>query len=200
MSDEKDNVTRREAIKTIGIGIGVIASLPVLPGSAQELIAHNHHAQAEQAAAKGRQLKFFTEEENTTLIALTERIIPSDESSPGAREARVNEYVDLVVSESSELTKRTWREGIEAIDKMSLKMFGNKFAGAATGQQIALLSEISRNEKSPSTPEERFFRTVKYATIDGYYTSEIGIHQELHYKGNTFLKEFTGCTHPEHQQ
>jgi hypothetical protein len=36
-------------------------------------------------------------------------------------------------------------------------------------------------------------------TIDGYYTSEIGIKQELKYKGNTYLKEFKGCTHPEHQ-
>jgi hypothetical protein len=67
-------------------------------------------------------------------------------------------------------------------------------------QQIELLKEISKNERSPQTIEERFFRTIKYATVDGYYTSEIGIHKELHYKGNAYLKEFTGCTHPEHQQ
>jgi hypothetical protein len=36
-------------------------------------------------------------------------------------------------------------------------------------------------------------------TIDGYYTSKIGIHQELEYQGNTALAEFEGCTHPEHQ-
>ncbi|HKP88138.1 MAG TPA: gluconate 2-dehydrogenase subunit 3 family protein, partial [Blastocatellia bacterium] len=70
---------------------------------------------------------------------------------------------------------------------------------ASAEQQIELLTQISKNEKSPSTVEERFFRTIKNSTIDGYYTSEIGIHQELHYKGNSYLKEFTGCTHPEHQ-
>ncbi len=37
-------------------------------------------------------------------------------------------------------------------------------------------------------------------TIDGYYTSAIGIHKELEYKGNTALAEFPGCTHPEHQR
>ena len=34
---------------------------------------------------------------------------------------------------------------------------------------------------------------AKQATIRGYYTSKIGIHDELHYKGNVFLKEFVGC-------
>jgi hypothetical protein len=36
-------------------------------------------------------------------------------------------------------------------------------------------------------------------TVDGYYTSSIGIHQELRYQGNAYLKEFIGCTHPEHR-
>ena len=40
--------------------------------------------------------------------------------------------------------------------------------------------------------------TTKDATIRGYYTSEIGIHRELTYQGNKFLREFVGCTHPEH--
>jgi hypothetical protein len=43
------------------------------------------------------------------------------------------------------------------------------------------------------TPRERFFVAAKHATIHGYYTSEIGIHKELRYKGNTLLAEFAGC-------
>ena len=60
-------------------------------------------------------------------------------------------------------------------------------------QQNELLIVISKNEKDPKTVEERFFKTAKNATIDGYYTSEIGIHKELKYRGNTYLKEFKGC-------
>ena len=37
-----------------------------------------------------------------------------------------------------------------------------------------------------------FFREAKSRTITGYYTSKIGIHQELGYKGNQFLPEFVG--------
>ena len=41
---------------------------------------------------------------------------------------------------------------------------------------------------------------VQQTTIDGYYTSAIGIHQDLEYQGNTALAEFPGCTHPEHKE
>lgn len=204
MADENDQLTRREAIKTIGTGVGVIATLPVLGGTVrgQDLAAHEHTHNSAQAAApaKEQSLKFFTTEENRTVIEMSERIIPADDSSPGAKAANVSEYIDLIVSESPDVTKQTWREGLAAIDKMSRTKFGKSFAESTVDQQTELLNEISKNERSPQTLEERFFRTIKYATIDGYYTSEIGIHKELHYKGNTYLKEFTGCTHPEHQQ
>jgi hypothetical protein len=204
MAKKEEQLNRREAIKTIGTGVGVIASLPVLGGTlrAQELAAHDHSRNGSQATApaKAQPLKFFTDEENKTVLEMSERIIPADDNSPGAKAARVNEYIDLIVSESPAATKQTWREGLAAINKMSTGKFGKAFAQTTIDQQVEILKEISRNEKSPQTVEERFFRTIKYATIDGYYTSEIGIHKELHYKGNAYLKEFTGCTHPEHQQ
>ena len=201
MADEKDQLTRREAIKSIGAGVGAIASLPVL-GGAQEIASHepSHHVSQATAAAKPQSLKFFTEDENRTVIEMSERIIPADDHSPGAKAANVGEYIDLIVSESPEATQQTWREGLAAINKLSSNKFGKPFAESSVEQQIELLKEISRNERSPQTDEERFFRTIKYATVDGYYTSKIGIHDELHYKGNAYLKEFTGCTHPEHQQ
>jgi hypothetical protein len=202
MADDKEQLTRREAIKTIGVGVGVIASLPVLAHGAatQELASHDHSPAQATAPAKSRALKFFTEEENRTVIEMSERIIPADAHSPGAKAAQANEYIDLVVSESPDATKQNWREGLAAINRMSSEKFGKPFADTSVEQQIELLQEISRNERSPQTVEERFFRTIKYATIDGYYTSEIGIKKELQYKGNSFLKEYTGCTHPEHQQ
>src|SRR5215471_8628425 len=206
MAEDKENMTRREAIRTITVGAGVIATLPVLGGStrAQDLIQghdHAHHATAglaEQADTKAQPLKFFTEDENRTVIEMTERIIPADDSSPGAKAAGVSAYIDLIVSESPESTRNAWRDGLAAVNKKSKDMFGKAFADATVDQQVELLKQISKNEKSPSTDEERFFRTIKNATIDGYYTSKIGIHQELKYKGNSYLKEFVGCTHPEH--
>lgn len=202
MSDPKDNLTRREALKGIGLGAGVIVALPVLGSqvAAQDEMAHKHHATQGAAKQQPQPQKFFTEEENRTVVELSERIIPADDSSPGAKAARVNEYIDLIVSVSPENVQQTWREGLAAINKMSREKFTKSFADASVEQQVEFLKQLSKNEKDPKTIEERFFRTIKTATIDGYYTSEIGIHQELHYKGNSYQKEFAGCTHPEHQQ
>jgi hypothetical protein len=126
-------------------------------------------------------------------------IIPTDEHSKGAKDAEVPEFIDLMISEASAETKKTWTDGLVAMDKLSQTKNGATFNMATKDQQIAILTEISKNESKPQTEEERFFRTIKNMTIDGYYTSRIGIHDELKYKGNTYLKEFKGCTHPEHQ-
>ncbi len=196
--EKKGEITRREAIKSIGASAGVIAALPVL-GAAQDHSAHGRAPQAAQPSSSPQPLKFFTEEENKTIVEMSERIIPADESSPGATAAGVSQYIDLIVSESGEATQKIWRDGLAAINKMSRDRAGVPFAAATVAQQTDLLKEISKNERSPQTVEERFFRTIKNAIVDGYYTSEIGIHKELRYKGNSFLKEYTGCTHPEHQ-
>ncbi len=42
-------------------------------------------------------------------------------------------------------------------------------------------------------PEVRFFHELKRLTARGYYTSKIGIHDELEYKGNRILQEYAGC-------
>ena len=191
MAEEKNELTRREALK--GLGLGVIASLPVLGSTAAAQNHMQHQAPAKATTAPATALKFFTDAENRTVIELSERIIPADDNSPGAKEARVSEYIDSVLSIADEPKKKEWREGLAAINKMSRDKFGKDFADASEAQQIELLSAISKNEKSPQTLEERFFKTVKNATIDGYYTSEIGIKQELKYRGNTYLKEFKGC-------
>ena len=76
--------------------------------------------------------------------------------------------------------------------------YGKAFADATPEQQTALLTEVAKNEFNPTTPLEKFFREAKARTIFGYYTSKIGIHEELKCKGNQFLPEFVGCDHPEH--
>ena len=197
MSEEKNDVTRREALKSLG----VLATLPVLGSSvAAQSATHQHTAPSKPAAANAPGLRFFTEAENRALIELSERIIPADDNSPGAREAKVSEYIDILVSLGNEQVKKNWRDGLAAINQMSRDRFGKEVADASVEQQVELLTALSRNEKSPQTVEEKFFKLVKNATIDGYYTSEIGIHKELKYRGNTYLKDFIGCTHPEHQK
>jgi hypothetical protein len=201
MSDEKNNVSRRDALKGLA-GIG--ASLPVLNTN---LLASDHdhdhgsHGHAAKTAQKKSpyKAKFFNADQMALIARISELIIPTDDHSKGAIEAEVPEFTDLMISEASAEIKKTWTDGLAAMDKLSQTRNGATFIKATKDQQIAILTEISKNEARPQTLEERFFRAIKNMTIDGYYTSRIGIHEELKYKGNTYLKEFKGCTHPEHQ-
>ncbi|MFM8392455.1 MAG: gluconate 2-dehydrogenase subunit 3 family protein [Acidobacteriota bacterium] len=201
MSEENGNVTRRDAIKGIAVGLGTAGSLPILQsnGLAQ---GHQHGAPAKKAVApaEAKTPKFFSAEQLALVATISELIIPTDDHSPGAIAAEVPAFADLMVSESPAEVKKLWTDGLAAMDTLSRSRHNLGFKEASPAQQTAILTEISRNEMKPQTLEERFFKAVKNMTIDGYYTSKIGIHQELQYKGNTYLKEFKGCTHPEHQK
>ena len=176
-------------------------------------------------------LKVLSASQYATLEALVEAIIPADERSPGAREARVADYFDLVLSEVQPSLKQEWLAGLTAFDAEATSRFGKPFVRLDAGQVEALLTDISRDEAVKTKPEETarevtrydqptpkpvlvegllgdvsrfdpdrprppleaFFAATKRATIHGYYTSEIGIHKELRYKGNQILAEFQGC-------
>ncbi len=71
-------------------------------------------------------------------------------------------------------------------------MHGKPFLESTPEQRLAVLNRMAQNEQDPKAPEERFFRHLKSATGQVYYTSKIGIHDEMEYKGNTLLTEFVG--------
>jgi hypothetical protein len=178
--------TRREMLKGLGVGAGVAASLPFLSEESAEALEQVRKSGGPPA------LKFFTRAQYATVDVLSERIIPADDHSPGARAARVADFIDLFVADSPVAIKTTWNEGLVLLDKASREQHGKAFSAASEEQQVALLTEMSRNEADPKTPLEQFFSEAKTRTVQGYYTSKIGIHDELHYKGNQFLQEFVG--------
>lgn len=180
--------SRRAAVKAIG----AIAVWPYVSDRAAEAFATIQTSQAPP------QLAFLTAAQYTTLDALTETIIPADEHSPGARDARVADYIDLLLAESDDPTQRAWTAGLALLDGESRRRFRVPYAQLTPPQAAELLSPLARNEERPTAPLEQFFKATKDATIRGYYTSEIGIQKELEYKGNRILGEFVGCTHPEH--
>jgi gluconate 2-dehydrogenase gamma chain len=192
-TDDTD-LTRRDALKTLVAGIGAATVIPLVPAELAEA--------AQKAVAKRKggaaALKFFTPAEHRTVDVLSELIIPADDRSPGAKAAQVADYIDFALSESPAAAKSLWTEGLAALDAASTAQNGKPFAEATPEQQTAILTEAAKNEFNPTTPLERFFREAKGRTIFGYYTSKIGIHEELKYKGNQFLPEFVGCDHPEH--
>lgn len=178
--------TRRDMLKRLGVGAGVAATIPFLSEESAEALE-----QVRKAGGPPR-LRFFTRAQYATVDALSERLIPTDDHSPGAHAARVADFIDLFVFDSPVAIKTTWNEGLVLLDRAAREQAGKGFRQASPEQQVALLTAMSQHEADPKTPLEQFFREAKTRTIQGYYTSKIGIHDELHYKGNQFLQEFVG--------
>lgn len=136
---------------------------------------------------------FFTRKEFAAVDELMETIIPTDTHSPGAKAAGCAAYVDRQLAETVDMDqKREWREGIKALEAKCKTKFDKPIVDATPDQRISLLQEVSTNERHPSTVEEKFFNTLKNGTAFAYYTSSIGIHKEIEYKGNVYLKQFVG--------
>jgi hypothetical protein len=170
--------------------------LKAAAGAAAPLAGQQHgHGGGEllQVAAAYKP-KVFTAAEAEWFGKLCDAIIPRSET-PGASDAGVPMWIDRRLGGNAKLAE-SLREGRARLDDAARKQFGAAFDALAADQQAALLTPISRD---PSTPLGRFFKTVKDLTIDGYYSTKEGLVQELGYHGNTFLPEFKGCTHPEHQ-
>jgi hypothetical protein len=155
------------------------------------------------AAPPGTEWKpiFFDEHQNQTVEALTELIIPATDT-PGAKEAQVNRLIDLMLNESEKDQKASFIQGLAWIDARSLRDHGKPFVNLTVEQQTVLLEPLAdpKNGKAEDRQGVRFFEHLKDATIFGYYTSKIGLEQELQYGGGDYHTEYPGaCTHPEHQ-
>jgi hypothetical protein len=186
---EKTGLSRREVIK----GTATILITAPLVGLSDTQAASLGTEANENPQTQAKAPLFFTREEFALVDELSELIIPTDEHSPGARAAKVAAYIDMRLAESfTEEPKQLWRTGLQQIDALSQEMHQRAFLKATPEQRIALLIRISKNEMDPKTPEETFFKELKGRTVQAYYSSKIGIHDEMEYKGNTYLKQFVG--------
>ena len=211
----KGEVSRRGALKYFGLlaasaaGREFLASwlpIPVSSADGQKDLATIHgmkHSRAEAEATAKYVPQFFKPEQFATVKLLAEMILPTDDD-PGANEAKVADYIDFVVFSAREFEpsmQREWIEGLTFLDKESQKQFGKSFQSGSATNRVRLLTEMSLPESDPTAHHEgyTFFRLVKDMTIEGFYTSKVGLIDVLNYQGMNYMADFPGCTHPEHQ-
>lgn len=191
---------RRQWLKTSATVLGA-AVLPLSGVSREELPGESGSVDEASATAAGTEPKsgarFFTPAQHTLIEELSETILPADSHSGGAKAAKVADFIEQTVRESTDdRQKAIWREGLRLLESMSQHYNGKSFVNASTEEKIAVLKVLSDNEQLTELPEVQFFRELKRLTVHGYYTSKIGIHDELKYQGNRVLMEFVGCGDP----
>ncbi len=194
-------VSRRDALRKIAIGGAAAATAPLwvetLASAAEQ---HAAHYQAASAQAAAWAPKALTPAQNETVIALAELIIPQTDTA-GATKANVNRFIDAVIAEASPADHQKFVDGLAWVDTQTQRDAGAPFAKASAAHQTALLTALSTN-KAPSAAEQPgvdFFKAIKSLTVTGYYTSEVGMREEMGDDGNMFFLEFKGCTHAQHK-
>jgi hypothetical protein len=185
---------RRQWLKTSATVMG--ATLLPLPAIAAEKLQTETTpvAPPAKAAETKSTARFFTPAQHVLVEELSETIIPADSHSGGGKAAKVADYIEQFLRETYEdETRALWREGLRLVDLMSQHYNGKSFVAATPEQRIAVLTVLSDHENMSDLPEVRFWIELKRTVVRGYYTSKIGIHDELEYKGNRILPEFVGC-------
>jgi Gluconate 2-dehydrogenase subunit 3 len=191
---------RRQWLKTSATVLG--ATLLPLPAAAAETQQAKTAPSAPETKPSGSRTpaRFFTPAQHALVDELTETVIPADNHSGGAKAAKVADYIDEFLRESfDDAQKALWHEGLRLVDTMSRHHSGKSFVDASPEDRIAVLTVLSDHDQMTDLPEVRFFLDLKHLTVRGYYTSKIGIHDDLEYKGNRILQEYVGCDDPTPQ-
>jgi gluconate 2-dehydrogenase gamma chain len=198
-------ISRRHALRGIAAGAGATASalwLDRLALLAQSPALHTHAAitGTAQAAAAPFTPKALSAAQLETVATLAELIIPTTDT-PGARAALVDRFVDNVMANATPADRDRFLAGLAWMDARSTALYGGPFTRATPEQQTELLAKLAApsGHAADDAPGVPFFTAIKGLTISGYYSTKIGLEQELGDNGQLFTAAFEGCIHPEHQ-
>jgi len=140
--------------------------------------------------------RFFNKHEWATIALLVDYVIPRDERSGSATDAKVPEYIDYLLSEkdASVSNQVAVHGGLAWLDTESRKRFGKTFIAAGDAQRREILDDIAYPEKA--RPEMRygvtFFNRIRDMTASGFFSSSMGW-QDVKYIGNVFNPGYDGC-------
>jgi hypothetical protein len=139
---------------------------------------------------------FFTAHEWSTVRLLVDYIIPRDERSGSATDAKVPEFMDFLLSDkdASLQQKTSMQGGLAWLDNECQHRFSKSFVGASDAQRRQVLDDIAWPAKA--RPEMHhgvlFFSHFRDLTASGFYSTQMGW-QDVQYKGNVALPAWNGC-------
>lgn len=145
----------------------------------------------------GGALKTLDAHQHATVSAMADLIIPRT-NTPGAVEARVPEFIDLILSDwSDERSRASFLHGLVAVDELSRESFGKDFVGSSPAQQAEIMrllgegmardaQKIAANPRGGRgglpEPYGNFYFMFRQLVLTGYFTSEAGAEQQLHFQ------------------
>lgn len=166
-------MNRREALL-------VLAGTAALPESLKAM------GRAVHARVRAGTLRTFTAHQNETVATIAELIIPKTDT-PGARDAGVPAFIDVMITEwGDDNQRKAFTAGLANVDERSRATFGKDFISGTPAQQTEILEdmdyELAQARDAKTDTSGNFFGMMKWLTLTGYYTSEVGATSELHFR------------------
>jgi hypothetical protein len=176
-------------------------ALPIFPAGALATFRGIHNS-----LPAAPSLKAFNEHQNATAVAMADLILPTTET-PGAKDVRVNEFMDHIVADwYTDEERALFLAGLADVDKKTQALFQKDFVDAGPTQQAEILRALGDElagaletvadgprgyRGSTPEPEGTFYLMFRQLTLTGYFTSEAGFTQALHEE--IIPGKFDGC-------
>ncbi len=187
-------MNRRDSLKALGLT--AISTTVVLgackPGKEGDKNILNEDAEAQpgrqafevERDKKLQEAKFFDEHEMATIAILADIIIPKDDRSGSATDAKVPDFIEFIVKDIPE-HQTPMRGGLRWLDLQSFNRFGKPFKDATKAEQLNLVDDIAYPSKvKPGMLQGvAFFNRMRDLTASGFFTTEMGV-KDLGYAGN----------------
>ena len=149
---------------------------------------------------------FLDEHQNETLIVLSDLMIPATDT-PGAKDALVNRYIDLVLAAQTQEAQRSFLNSLNYLDGESIRTYNAAFRYLPREQQDEILHSIAypkqgshwtRETAAPPDPGHMHFENLKQHIVMAYYNSQTG-EKDLGWDGAVAHGDYEGCSHSENK-
>jgi len=173
--------SRRDAVRALA-GITALPLFGTL--GAQELVEVGRRAHALAELRQSGALRALTAAEHALVSLAAERIIPRT-TTPGATDARVADFIDVMLADWYDRPDRErFKSGLGELEARARSLAGRAFVQASAAQQTEVMETLDREQQirrqsGEAGADDHWFAMLKHLTVWGYYTSRVGIVEEL---------------------
>lgn len=186
-------MNRRESLKALGIGTlsaGVLLEACKTDPKNEAVVKNPENSESDRLPVeverdkKLNEATFFTPHEMATITILCDIIIPKDDRSGSASDAKVPEFIEFIVKDRPD-NQVPMRGGLRWLDMQCFKRYNNSFKDCDAKQQIEMIDEIAYPAKAKPDMKAgvAFFDRMRSLTATGFFTSKMGI-EDIGYVGN----------------
>jgi hypothetical protein len=170
-------MNRREALQRAALVLGYTISIPTMSA-----VLNGCKAKPELAFKPA----FFNENQAALIAEVSDIIIPRTDT-PGAKDAGVPQFIDLIAKDCYKKEDQdSFLKGLDEFDKGAKEAYGDAFLDLEPEQQTEYVNKVHSDmiaamKDAPRDTARPFMHIMKELTVVGFFTSEPGATQVLQY-------------------